>query len=89
VRVRAPKPAVMRRREPALEPAQIPLLLPLAVDLVCFPAEIEVQEGAEMDRIGRSRSRSRMTRGRRISGLPLHEANLGLLRIPNRNPERG
>jgi hypothetical protein len=35
----------MRRREPA----QIPLLL-LAVDLVHFPAKMEVQQGVEIER---------------------------------------
>jgi hypothetical protein len=93
VRVRAPRPVVMRRREPA----QIPLL-PLAVDLVHFPAKIEVQQGVEIEMIGRSRSSKRrrrrrasrmMKRGRRISGLLLHEANLGLLKIQKRNPIRG
>jgi hypothetical protein len=93
VRVRAPRPTVMRRREPA----QIPLL-PLAVDLVHFPAEMEVQQGVEIEMIWRSRSKRRrrrrraskmMKRGRRISGLLLHEANLGLLRIQKRNPRRG
>jgi hypothetical protein len=81
---------VMRRREPT----QIPLL-PLAVDLVCFPAEMEVQPGAEIESIGRSTSRRRrrmikkmMKRRRRISSLLLHEANLGLLRIQKRNPRR-
>jgi hypothetical protein len=91
LRVRALKPAAMRRREPT----QI-LLLPLAVDLVHFPAKIEVQQGADIEIIGRSKSKSKsksmankmMKRGRRISGLPLHEANLGLLRIQKRNPRR-
>jgi hypothetical protein len=109
VKIRALRPAVIRRREPA----QIPLL-PLAEDLVNFLAKMEVQESAEIKMIGRSKSRSRsrsrsrsksksrkrskrrrrraskmMKRGRRISDLPLHEANLGLLRIQKRNPRRG
>jgi hypothetical protein len=95
VRVRAPRPAVMRRREPA----QIPLL-PLAADLVHFPAELEVQQGAELERIGRSRNRRRTRRrrrrrtsrmmksGRRTTRLLLHEGYLGLLRIQKRNPRR-
>jgi hypothetical protein len=65
VKMRAPKPAMMRRKEPA----QIPLL-PLALDLVHFLAKMEVQHGTEIERIGNSRSKMRasrmMTRGRRI-----------------------
>jgi hypothetical protein len=87
MRMRASRPIVMRR-----EPSQIPLL-PLAVDLVHFQTEMEVQQGAEIERIGRRRRRRRasrmMKRRRRISGLSLHEANLGLLIIQNRNPVRG
>jgi hypothetical protein len=92
VRVRTPRLGVMRRREPS----QIPLL-PLAVDLVHFRAKMEVQQGVEIEMIGRSTSRRRrrraaskmMKRGRRISCLLLQEANLGLLRIQRRNPRKG
>ena len=97
MKVRAPRPAVMRRREPA----QIPLL-PLAANLVHFPTELEVQQGAELERIERSRNKRRTKRrrrrrrrtsrmmksGRRTTRLLLQEGNLGLLRIQKRNPRR-
>jgi hypothetical protein len=75
VRVRAPRAAVMRRRE------QLALLLPvlpLAVDLVHLLVEMKVLQGAKIKRIGRrrrrtttTRGRGTMKRGRRMSSLPL------------------
>jgi hypothetical protein len=74
VRVRAPRAAVMRRRE------QLALLLPvlpLAVDPVHLLVEMKVLQGAKIKRIGRRRRRRRtrgrgtMKRGRRMSSLPL------------------
>jgi hypothetical protein len=59
VRVRAPKVAVMRRRE-AL--ALLPVL-PLAVDLVHLLVEMQVLQGAKIKRIGRS-TRTRTRRGK-------------------------
>jgi hypothetical protein len=71
VRVRAPRAAMMKRRELALLP-----LLPLAVDPVHLIIEMQVLHGAEIKRIGRRRRRRRgrgaMKRRRRISSLPLH-----------------
>jgi hypothetical protein len=70
VRVKAPRAAVMRRREVlALFP-----VLPLAVDPVQLLVEMQVLQGAKIKRIGRRRRRGRgmMTRGRRMSNLPLH-----------------
>jgi hypothetical protein len=80
VRVRAPKAAVMRRRE------QLALLLPvlpLVVDPVHLLVEMKVLQGAKIKRIGRRRRRRRtrgrgtMKKGRRMSSLPLHQRTLG------------
>jgi hypothetical protein len=78
VRVRAPRAAVMRRRE------QLALLLPvlpLAVDPVHLLVEMKVLQGAKIKRIGRRRRRRRgrgtMKKGRRMSSLPLHQRTLG------------
>jgi hypothetical protein len=76
VRVRAPRAAVMRRRE-AL--ALLPVLL-LAVDPVHLLVEMQVLQGAKIKRIGRRmrrRGRGTMTRGRRMSSFPLHQRTLG------------
>jgi hypothetical protein len=84
VRVRAPRAAVMRRRE-AL--ALLPML-PLAVDPVHLLVEMQVLQGAKIKRIGRrtrTRGRGTMTRGRRMSNLPLHQRTLGR-NIQGRNP---
>jgi hypothetical protein len=71
VRVRAPRAAVMRRRELALLP-----VLPLVVDPVHLLVEMQVLQGAKIKRIGRRTRRTRgkgtMKRGRRMSSLPLH-----------------
>jgi hypothetical protein len=77
VRVRAPKAAMMRRRELALLPVR-----PLGVDPVHLLVEMQVLHGAEIKRIGRRRRRRRrgrgtMKRGRRMSSLPLHQRILG------------
>jgi hypothetical protein len=76
VRVRAPRAAVMRRRE-AL--ALLPVL-PLAVDPIHLLVEMQVLQGA----MGR-RGRGTMKRGRRMSSLPLHQRTLGR-KIRGRNP---
>ncbi len=70
VKVKAPRAAMMRRRE-AL--ALLPVL-PLAVDPVHLLVEMQVLQGAKIKRIGRRRRRGRgtMKRGRRMSSLPLH-----------------
>ncbi len=73
VRVRAPRAAMMRRRE-AL--ALLPVL-PLAVDPVHLLVEMQVLQGAKIKRIRRRtrtrmRGRGTMTRGRRMSNLPFH-----------------
>jgi hypothetical protein len=76
VRVRAPKAAVMRRRE-AL--ALLPVL-PLATDPVHLLVEMQVLQGAKINRIGtrtRTRGRGTMTRARRMSSFPLHQITLG------------
>ncbi len=70
VRVRAPRAAVMRRREVL---ALLPVL-PLAMDPVHLLVEMQVLQGAKIKRIGR-RTRTR-TRGRRMSSLPLHQRTL-------------
>jgi hypothetical protein len=82
VRVRAPRAAVMRRREAlALFP-----VLPLAVDPVQLLVEMQVLQGAKIKRIGRRRrGRGTMMRGRRMSNLPLHQRTLGR-NIQGRNP---
>jgi hypothetical protein len=88
VRVRAPRAAMMRRRQLALLP-----VLPLAVDPVHLLVEMQHLQGAEIKRIGRRRrrrkrrrrGRGRMKRGRRMSNLPLHQRTLGR-RIQGRNP---
>jgi len=83
--VRAPRAAVMRRRE------QVTLLqmLPLAVDPVHLLVEMKVLQGAKIKRIGRRRTRRKgrgtMKRGRRMSSLPLHQRTLGR-KIQGRNP---
>jgi hypothetical protein len=85
VRVRAPRAAVMRRRE-ALA---LLLVLPLVVDPIHLLVEMQVLQGAKIKRIGRRRRRRRgrgtMTRGRRMSSLPLHQRTLGR-NIQGRNP---
>jgi hypothetical protein len=83
VRVRASRVAVMRRRE-AL--ALLPVL-PLAMDPVQLLVEMQNLQGAKIKRIGRTRRRGRgtMTRGRRMSNLPLHQRTLGG-NIQGRNP---
>jgi len=80
VRVRAPRAAVMRRREQ------------LAVDPVHLLVEMKVLQGAKIKRIGRTRTRrtrrrgkGTMKRGRRMSSLPLHQRTLGR-KIQGRNP---
>jgi hypothetical protein len=82
VRVRAPRAAVMRRREAlALFP-----MLPLVVDLVQLLVEMQVLQGVKIKRIGRRRrGTGTMTRGRRMSNLPLHQRTLGR-NIQGRNP---
>jgi hypothetical protein len=85
VRVRAPRAAVMRKRE------QVALfqVLPLAVDPVHLLIEMKVLQGAKIKRIGRRRRRRRgkgtMKRRRRMSSLPLHQRTLGR-KIQGRNP---
>jgi hypothetical protein len=75
VRVRASRAVVMRRRE-AL--ALLPVL-PLAMNPVELLVEMQNLQGAKIKRIGRMRRRGRgmMTRGRRMSNLPLHQRTLG------------
>jgi hypothetical protein len=70
VRVRAPRVAVMRRRE---QVALFPVL-PLVVDPVHLLVEMKVLHGAKIKRRRRRRRRGRgtMKRGRRVSSLPLH-----------------
>jgi hypothetical protein len=83
VKVRAPRAAVMRRKELALLP-----VLPLAVDPVHLLVEMQVLQGAKIKRIGRRRrrrGRGTMKRGRRMSSLPLHQRTLGR-KIQGRNP---
>jgi hypothetical protein len=98
VRVRAPRAAVMRRKEMRRR-EQVALLpvcyllpvLPLAVDPVHLLVKIKVLQGAKIKRIGRRRRRRRrrgkgtMKRGRRMSSLPLHQITLGR-KIQGRNP---
>ncbi len=83
--MKAPKAAVMRMRELALG-----AVLPLAMDLVHLLVEVQVLQGAEINRIGRRRRRRRrgkgMKRGRRMSSLPLHQRTLGR-NIQGRNPK--
>jgi len=88
VRVRAPRAAVMRRRE---QVALLPVL-PLAVDPVHLLVEMKVLQGAKIKRIGRKtrtrtkrRGKGTMKRGRRMSSLPLHQRTLGR-KIQGRNP---
>jgi hypothetical protein len=84
VKVRAPRAAVMRRRE-AL--ALLPVL-PLVVDPIHLLVEMQVLQGLKIKRIGRRRrrrGRGAMTRGRRMSSLPLHQRTLGR-NIQGRNP---
>jgi hypothetical protein len=72
VRMRAPRPAVMRRRK---QVALLPVL-PLTVDPVHLLVEMKVLQGAKIKRIGRRRMRRRgrgtMKRGKRMSSLPFH-----------------
>ncbi len=84
--MRAPRAAMMKRRE-AL--ALLPML-PLAVDPVHLLVEMQVLQGAKIKRIGRRTRRTRrgrgtMKRGRRMSSLPLHQRTLGR-KIQGRNP---
>jgi hypothetical protein len=84
VRMRAPRAAVMRRRE-AL--TLLPVL-PLAVDPVHLLVEMQVLQGAKIKRIGRRRrrrGRGTMKRGRKMSSLPLHQRTLRR-KIQGRNP---
>ncbi len=88
VRVRAPRAAVMRRRE-ALT---LLLVLPLAVDPVHLLVEMQVLQGAKIKRIGRrtrtrtrTRGRGTMTRRRRMNSFPLHQRTLER-NIQGRNP---
>jgi len=73
--MRAPRVAVMRRREVL---ALLPVL-PLAVDPIHLLVEMQVLQGAKIKRRTRTRRRGRgtMKRGRRISSLPLHQRTLG------------
>jgi hypothetical protein len=76
--MRAPRVAVMRRREQVA----LLLVLPLAVDPVHLLVEMKVLQGAKIKRIGRrTRTRTRgkgtMKRGRRMSSLPLHQRTQG------------
>jgi hypothetical protein len=87
VRVRAPRAVMMRRRKVlALFP-----MLSLVVDPVQLLVELQVLQGAKIKRIVRRRRRRRtrgrgtMTRGRRMSNLPLHQRTLGR-NIQGRNP---
>ncbi len=90
VRVRASRAAVTRRRE-ALALLQV---LPLVVDPVHLLVEMQVLQWAKIKKIGRRRRRRRkrrrgmgaMTRGRRMSSLPLHQRTLGR-NIQGRNPK--
>ncbi len=86
VRVRAPRAAMMRRREALALFA----VLPLAMDPVQLLVEMQVLQGAKIKRIGRRTRRTRrgrgtMTRRRRMSNLPLHQRTLGR-NIQGRNP---
>jgi hypothetical protein len=90
VRVRAPRAAVMRRREHvALLPVCYLLrVLPLAVHPVHLLVEMKVLQGPKIKGIGRRRRRrgkGTMKRGRRMSSLPLHQRTLGR-KIQGRNP---
>jgi hypothetical protein len=85
VRVRAPRAAVMRKRELALLP-----VLPLVMDPIHLLIEMQVLQGAKITRIGRMRrtrrrGRGTIKRGRRMSSLPLHQRTLGR-KIQGRNP---
>jgi len=65
-------------------------VLPLVVDPVQLLVEMQVLQGAKIKRIGRRRrrkGRGTMTRGRRMSNLPLHQRTLGR-NIQGRNPRR-
>jgi hypothetical protein len=88
--MRAPRAAVMRRREQvALLPVCYRLpVLPLAMDPIHLLIEMKVLQGAKIKRIGRRRRRrgkGTMKRGRRMSSLPLHQRTLGK-KIQGRNP---
>jgi len=97
VRVRAPRAALMRRKEMRRR-EQVALLpvcyllpvLPLVVDPVHLLVKMKVLQGAKIKRlIGRRRRRRRgrgtMKRGRKMSSLPLHQRTLGR-KIQGRNP---
>jgi hypothetical protein len=67
-------------------------VLPLAVDPIHLLVEMQVLQGAKIKRIGRrmrtrtrTRGRGTMTRGRRMSSLPLHQRTLGR-NFQGRNP---
>jgi hypothetical protein len=64
VRMRAPRAALMRRREVL---ALLPML-PLAVDPVHLLVKMQVLQGARIGR--RRRGKGTMKRGRRMSSLP-------------------
>ncbi len=82
VRVRAPRAAMMRRKEALV----VFPVLPLAVDPVQLLVEMQVLQGAKIKRIGRRRrGKGTMMKGRRMSNLPLHQRTLGR-NIQGRNP---
>jgi hypothetical protein len=93
VRVKAPRAAVMRRREMRREQvALLPVchllrMLPVAMDPVHLLVEMKVLQGPKIKIIGRRRRRGRgmMKRGRKMSSLPLHQRTLGR-KIQGRNP---
>jgi hypothetical protein len=85
VRARAPRAAVMRRRE---QLALLLLVLPLVVDPIHLLVKMKVLQGAKIKRIGRrtrTRGRGTMKRGRRMSSLPLPQRTIGR-KIQGRNP---
>jgi hypothetical protein len=85
VRARAPRAAVMRRRE---QLALLLLVLPLVVDPIHLLVKMKVLQGAKIKRIGRrtrTRGRRTMKRGRRMSSLPLPQRTIGR-KIQGRNP---
>jgi len=86
VRVRAPRAAMMRRRQMRKEQVALLLVcyllrvLPLAVDPIHLLVEMKVLQGPKIKIIGRRRRRRRrrrgrgtMKRGRKMSSLPLHQ----------------
>ncbi len=85
MRARAPRAAVMRRRE---QLALLLLVLPLVVDPIHLLVKMKVLQGAKIKRIGRrtrTRGRRTMKRGRRMSSLPLPQRTIGR-KIQGRNP---